>query len=85
MLDEIFEKCKSHGDKRGLRYINRIETPTSRDIVFVKGKDETPNQATLFILHTLSYFAHTLRSLDILKIGVTLDFLKSMSLNYIGL
>ena len=53
MLDEILEKCKSHGDKIGLRYINQIETPTSRDIIFIKGKEETPNQATLL------YFAHS--------------------------
>lgn len=62
MLDEILEKCKSHGDKRGLMYINQIETPTSRDMVFVKGKEEIPIQATL------PCFAHTLRSLDIYSI-----------------
>ena len=43
VLDEILEKYKSHGDKRGLGYINWTETP-SRDIVFVKGKEETPSQ-----------------------------------------
>ena len=44
MLDEILEKCKSHGDKRGLGYINKTETPISGGKVFVKGKEETPNQ-----------------------------------------
>ena len=30
--------------KKGLEYINKDETPSSREIVFVKGKDDTPNQ-----------------------------------------
>ena len=44
MLKEILDNCKSHGDKRGLRYINKDETLSSREIVFVKSKDETSNQ-----------------------------------------
>ena len=46
MLKEILDNCKSHGDKRGLRYINKDETLSSREIVFVKSKYETSNQAT---------------------------------------
>ena len=44
VLNEIHDKCKTHGDKRGLRYINKDKTPTSGEIMFVKGKDETLNQ-----------------------------------------
>lgn len=29
--------------KRGLGYLNKIETPTSGETIFVKGKDETLN------------------------------------------
>ena len=43
-LNEILDKCKTHGDKRGLGYINKDETPSSGETVFVKGKNETPNQ-----------------------------------------
>ena len=46
LLNEILDKCKTYGDKRGFGYINKGETPSSGEIVFVKGKDEIPNQAT---------------------------------------
>ena len=36
VLNEILDKCKTHGDKRGMRYINKYETPSSRETVFVK-------------------------------------------------
>ena len=29
VLNEILDKCKTHGDKKGLRYFNKDETPTS--------------------------------------------------------
>ena len=48
MLDEILEKCKSYEDKKGLGYIIKTETPTNRDIIFVKGKKETPNHVAHF-------------------------------------
>ena len=44
VLNEILDKCKTHGNKRGLGYINKDETPYSGEILFVKGKDNTPNQ-----------------------------------------
>ena len=54
--------------KEGLGYINWIETPTSRDIVFVKGKKETPNQvapsSTPLLCTHCKKFGHT-------QIGVT--------------
>ena len=43
VLNEILDKCKMHGDKRGLGYINKDETPSNGEIVFFKGKYETPN------------------------------------------
>ena len=43
MLNAILDKC-THGDKRDLGHINKDETPSSGDIVFVKDKDDTPNQ-----------------------------------------
>ena len=43
VLNEILDKCKMHGDKRGLRHINKDETPSNGEIVFFKGKYETPN------------------------------------------
>ena len=46
VINEILDKCKTHGDKRGLGYINKDETPSHGEIVFVRGKDETPNQTT---------------------------------------
>ena len=46
VINEILDKCKTHGDKRSLGYINKDETPSNGEIVFVKGKDETPNQTT---------------------------------------
>ena len=53
VLDEILEKCKSHGNKWGLGYISETKTPTSGGIVFIKGKEETPNQATSSSTHSL--------------------------------
>ena len=47
VLNDILNKCKSHGDKKDLGYINKTETPTSGDIVFVKGKEETSNHVSL--------------------------------------
>ena len=38
VLNEILDKCKTHGNKRGLGYINKNETPSSGKIIFVKGK-----------------------------------------------
>ena len=38
VLNEILDKCKTHGDKRGLGYINKDETPSTRETIFVKGK-----------------------------------------------
>ena len=43
VLNEILDKCKMHGDKRGWRHINKDETPSNGEIVFFKGKYETPN------------------------------------------
>ena len=43
MLNETLDKCKTHGDKRGLEYINKDETPFNGKTMFVKGKYETPN------------------------------------------
>ena len=44
MLNEILDKCKTHGDKRVLRNINKDETPCSGETMCVKGKDDTANQ-----------------------------------------
>ena len=41
------EKNKSHGDKRGQYYSNKIETPT-RETIFVESKEETPKPITSF-------------------------------------
>lgn len=38
VLNEIFNTCKTHGDKRGLGHINKVETPTNRETIFLKGK-----------------------------------------------
>ena len=43
MLNEILDKCKNHGDKKGLGYINKDETPSSGETMFMKGKYETLN------------------------------------------
>ena len=67
----------THGDKRELGYINKIETPTSGDTMFVKCKEALAKKHLL----VLNLIAHIVRSLDMLKIGVTLDFLRGMSLN----
>ena len=44
MLNEILDKFKTHGDKRGLEYINKDETPFNVETMFFKGRDEIPNQ-----------------------------------------
>ena len=44
VLNGVLDKCKTHGDKWGLGYINKDETPCSGENVFVKGKYETPTQ-----------------------------------------
>ena len=44
MLNEILHKCKIHGDKRGLGYINKDEKLSSGETVFIKGKDDAHNQ-----------------------------------------
>ena len=43
VLNEILDKCKTHGDKRGLGYINKDETPSSGEIMFFKFKNDTHN------------------------------------------
>ena len=43
MLNEILHKCKTNGNKRGLRYIKKDETPYSGETMFFKGKDNTYN------------------------------------------
>ena len=43
VLNEILDKCKTHCDKRGLGYVNKDETPSSGENIFVKGKNITPN------------------------------------------
>ena len=55
-LNEILDKCKTHGGKRGLQYINKDETLFSGETMFVKGKDGTLNQATF--LKNLSPCTH---------------------------
>ena len=35
VIDEIHNKCKTYGDKRGLGYINKDETPSSGETMFV--------------------------------------------------
>ena len=44
VLNEILDKYKTHVDKWGLSYINKDETPSSGETMFVKGKHDTPNQ-----------------------------------------
>ena len=46
VLNDILDKCKSHGDKRDLSYIRKTKTPTNEDIVFIKDKEKTLNQVT---------------------------------------
>lgn len=48
MLYETIDECKTHGDKKGLGYINKVETPTSGETIFVKGKKEALSHATSF-------------------------------------
>ena len=43
VLNDILDKCKSHGDKRDLSYIRKTKTPTNEDIVFIKDKKKTLN------------------------------------------
>ena len=52
----LIDKCKTHSDKGGLRYINKDETPSSGETMFVKGKDDTPNQ--IESLKKISLWAH---------------------------
>ena len=42
VLNEILDRSKPNGDKRGLGYINKNETPSSGETVFVKGKKRNP-------------------------------------------
>ena len=44
VLNEVLDKCKTHGDKRGLGYIKKDQTPSSEETMFVKSKNATPNQ-----------------------------------------
>ena len=48
VLNEILDKWKTYGDKRCLVYINKNETPSNGETMFVKGKDEIPNQVASF-------------------------------------
>ncbi|KAL6349858.1 hypothetical protein AAG906_001745 [Vitis piasezkii] len=41
VLNEILDKCKVHGDKRGLGYINKDETPSNGETLFVKAKSSS--------------------------------------------
>ena len=69
MLNEFFDKCKTHGDKRGLGYINKNETPFSGATVFVKGKCAILTKQNLLIRH---HYAHTIRKLDTLNLDAIL-------------
>ena len=42
VLNEILNKCKTHGDKWGLGCINKDETPSSGETMFFKGKKWNP-------------------------------------------
>ena len=44
VLNEILDECKTHGDKRGLGYTNKDETPYNGETMFVKGKYGAPNK-----------------------------------------
>ena len=44
VLNEILINAKPMVIKKGLGYINKDKTPFSKETVFVKSKDETPNQ-----------------------------------------
>ena len=70
VLNEILDKCKTHGDKRGLGYINKYETPFSGESMFVKSKNETLTKSHLLKIH---HYAHTIRNKDTLSIGATLS------------
>ena len=69
VLNEILDKYKTHGDNRGLGYIDIDETPSSGEIVFFKGKDDTLNQVESLERH---HYARTTRKLDILNLDATL-------------
>ena len=43
VLNEILDKCKTYCDKWGLGYVNKDETPSSGETIFVKGKNIIPN------------------------------------------
>ena len=43
VLNEILDKCKTHGHKRDLGYINNDNTPSNGETVFFKVTDETLN------------------------------------------
>ena len=53
VLNEILNKCKTNGDRRGLWYINKDETPSSGEKKIVKGKEKTPNLVASLILWSL--------------------------------
>ena len=70
MLNEILDKCKTHGDKRGLGYFNKDETPTSGETMFVKVKMKSLTKHHLLksiIMHTLE------KKLDTLSLDATLS------------
>ena len=69
VLNEILDKCKTNGNKQGLRYMNKNETPFSGETVFVKGKNVTLNQVESLKKH---HYAHTKRKLVTLNLDVTL-------------
>ena len=70
VLNEILDICKTHGDKRGLGYINKDETPSNGETMFVKGKYETPNQIAFLIIPSLY---KKKKKLDTLSLGATLS------------
>ena len=70
MLNEILHKCKTNGNKRGLRYIKKDETPYSGETMCVKGKDDTANQ----VESPKKTYAHIVRKLDTFNLGATLSF-----------
>ena len=70
VLNEILDKCKTHGDKRVLRNINKDETPCSGETMCVKGKDDTANQ----VESPKKTYAHIVRKLDTFNLGATLSF-----------
>ena len=69
VLNEILDKCKTLGDKRGLGYINKDKTPSSGETMLVEGKDEPLTKQNLL---KRQHYAHTIRKLDILGLYVVL-------------